>query len=356
MNTLLNETNPQTVQEDKVLPKEPLSLTKRPRRLRRLPLLRDMVQETRLRISDFVMPLFFFDGEGPPQDIPSMPGIVRHNLQTLVKECDILYQMGVKSVMLFPCIESSEKDYRGSNALNPNGLIIRGIRAIKERVPRLVVMTDIALDPYTVHGHDGILNEMETDVLNDETVSVLKRMALLHAQAGADFVCPSDMMDGRVGAMRQHLDANGCNHVAIMSYTAKYASSFYGPFRDAVGSSGTMGREKSKATYQMNPANRREALLEAQLDADEGADILMIKPAGPFLDIIREVSDRQTIPVAAYQVSGEYAQLHAAARNGWLGLEACRYESLLSIKRAGANVIISYFTKDMAYWLPEKDC
>lgn len=325
-----------------------LELARRPRRLRQTPDLRAMVAETQLKVSDFAMPLFFFDGNGHPQDIPSMPGIVRHNLTTLVRECEIAYDMGLRCVMLFPCLESSIKDYSGSQAFNPDGLMLRGIRAIKQRVPKMLIVSDVALDPYTSHGHDGIWDDHLNDVVNDPTVEALCRMALLHAQAGADMVGPSDMMDGRVGAIRRYLDQHGYTHTGILSYTAKYASSFYGPFRDAVGSAGTAGREKDKGTYQLNPANRREAFVEAQLDADEGADILMVKPAGAYLDIIRDLRNFTHLPIAAYQVSGEYAQLHAAAQKGWLNLEKCRNESLLAIKRAGADILISYFAKEMA--------
>lgn len=325
-----------------------LDLIQRPRRLRQSRDLRAMIAETDLKVADLVMPMFVFDGNGHPQDIPSMPGIVRHNLQTLVTDCDIAYQLGVRCVMVFPCVDPSLKDLKGSEATNPESLMVRIIRAIKKRVPQMLVVSDVALDPYTSHGHDGIWDDHRNDVINDLTVQTLCEMSLLHAQAGADFIGPSDMMDGRVGAIRRHLDAHGYVHTGIMSYTAKYASSYFGPFRDAVGSAGTAGREKDKGTYQLNPANRREALVEAQLDTQEGADILMVKPAGAYLDVIMALRQNSHLPIAAYQVSGEYAQLHAAAQRGWLNLERCRYESLLAIKRAGADLIISYFARDMA--------
>ncbi|MEY4924957.1 MAG: Delta-aminolevulinic acid dehydratase, partial [Verrucomicrobiota bacterium] len=246
-------------------------------------------------------------------------------------------------------LEAALKDATGTQALNKNTLILRAVRAVKKALPTLTVITDVALDPYTNHGHDGVLTASQDDVDNDRTVDILCRMAVLQAAAGVDFVAPSDMMDGRVGAIRQALDAAGYTSTGILAYSAKYNSAYYGPFRDAVGSAQAAGtRLLSKATYQMNPANRREALSEVALDESEGADIVMIKPAGPYLDIIREVRNASKKPIAAYQVSGEYAQIHAAARLGWLDLVRCRDESLLAIKRAGADMILTYFAKDVA--------
>ncbi len=326
-----------------------LNLSHRPRRLRRNPAVRALVEETQLRAADLIAPLFVVDGEGPPQPVGSMPGVMRFSVPDLVQECAELQSLGVPAVALFPKLEAVVKDDNGSAALHPDALILRAVKAVKGAVPGLVVMTDIALDPYTTHGHDGLLTADGRDVANDATVEVLCRMAVLHARAGVDFVAPSDMMDGRIGAIRRALDAARCSDTAIMAYSSKFASAYYGPFRDAVGSASAAGTHAlDKRTYQLNPANRREAVAEALLDEAEGADVLMVKPAGPYLDIIREVRDATRRPLAAYQVSGEYAQLHAAARLGWLDLERTRLESLLAIKRAGADMILTYFAKDVA--------
>lgn len=326
-----------------------LDLTQRPRRIRRTASLRAMVEETLLLPSDLIAPLFVIDGKGAPEPIASMPGVCRFNLTDLVKECRALAKVGVPAVALFPKLDAKLKDDEGTAALSEDALVLRAVRAIKKAVPELTVMTDIALDPYTTHGHDGVLNAARDDVENDRTVAILVKMAVLHARAGVDLVAPSDMMDGRVGAIRRGLDAAGFTHTGIMAYSAKFASAYYGPFRDAVGSAKAAGTNLlSKATYQLNPANRREALIEATLDAAEGADIVMVKPAGPYLDIIREVRNVTRKPIAAYQVSGEYAQIHAAAKLGWLDLARCRHESLLAIKRAGAKMILTYFAKEMA--------
>jgi porphobilinogen synthase len=255
----------------------------------------------------------------------------------------------VRAVALFPKLDSALKDAEGTAALSPDALVLRAVGAVKKAVPEMTVATDIALDPYTVHGHDGVLTPDGSDVDNDRTVEILCSMAVLHARAGVDLVAPSDMMDGRIGAIRRSLDAAGREQTAIMAYTAKYASAYYGPFRDAVGSAKAAGtRSLDKRTYQLNPANRREALIEVKLDEAEGADIIMVKPAGLYLDIIRMVRTATKKPVAAYQVSGEYSQIHAAARLGWLDLELCRMESLIAIKRAGADMILTYFAKDVA--------
>jgi porphobilinogen synthase len=326
-----------------------LDLTHRPRRLRRSPALRAMTEETLLTPADFIAPLFVVEGDGAPEPIGSMPGVSRLSLRDLVEECRELAALGVPAVALFPKLADALKDDRGSRALDSGGLVLRAVRAIKESVPQMVVMTDIALDPYTTHGHDGVLNAAQDDVANDETVEILANMAVLHARAGVDFVAPSDMMDGRIGAIRKALDAHGCSSTAIMAYSAKFASAYYGPFRDAVGSAKAAGTHSlDKRTYQLNPANRREALIEAALDEAEGADVLMVKPAGAYLDIIRDLRERTQRPLAAYQVSGEYAQLHAAAERGWLDLVKTRRESLLAIKRAGADMILTYFAKEMA--------
>jgi porphobilinogen synthase len=263
--------------------------------------------------------------------------------------------LGVPAVALFPKLDSSLKNAGGTEALNRETLILRAVRAVKAAVPELSVMTDVALDPYTSHGHDGVLTEAGDDVDNDRTVAILREMAVLQAEAGVDFVAPSDMMDGRVGAIRKALDAAGYTDTGILAYSAKFNSAYYGPFRDAVGSAIAAGtRLLSKATYQMNPANRREAISEVLLDIDEGADIVMVKPAGLYLDIIREVRNATRLPLAAYQISGEYAQIHAAAQLGWLDLVRCRDESLLAIKRAGADMILTYFAKDVAKALAKK--
>ena len=332
-----------------------LDLVHRPRRLRRSAALRGLVEETVLRPADFIAPLFVVEGSAPPEAVSSMPGVFRFGCDDLARECQALADVGVMAVALFPKLAPGLKDDRGTAALDDNGLMLRAVRAVKKAVPAMTVMTDIALDPYTTHGHDGVLNAAGTDVDNDETVGILARMAVLHASAGVDFVAPSDMMDGRVGAIRRALDTAGHTQTAIMAYSAKFASAFYGPFRDAVGSAqaaGTHGLDKR--TYQLNPANRREALLEVSLDEAEGADILMVKPAGAYLDIIREVRNATSRPVAAYQASGEYAQIHAAAERGWLDLAKTRHESLLAIKRAGADMILTYFAKEMATLLGAK--
>ena len=333
-----------------------LDLPIRPRRLRRTAGLRAMVEETVLRPADFIAPLFVIDGKGRPEPVKSMPGVSRLNITDLVKECRALAKLGVPAVALFPKLDAKLKDADGTRALDEDGLILRAVRAVKKAVPGLTVITDIALDPYTTHGHDGVLTPAQDDVDNDRTVGILCEMAVLHAEAGVDIVAPSDMMDGRIGAIREVLDIADFTGTAIMAYSAKFNSAYYGPFRDAVGSAKAAGTNVlSKATYQLNPANRRESLIVATLDVAEGADIVMVKPAGPYLDIIREVRDASTTPIAAYQVSGEYAQIHAAAKLGWLDYERCRHESLLAIKRAGADLILTYFAKEMAALL-SKGC
>jgi len=326
-----------------------LNLLHRPRRLRQSEALRALVEDAVLRPSDLIAPLFVVEGKGRPEPVGSMPGVFRLSVADLVRECRALRRLGIRAVALFPKLHPGLKDPEGTAALSEDALILRAVRAVKKALPELLVMTDIALDPYTTHGHDGVLTPDGRDVDNDRTVGILAEMAVLHAGAGVDLVAPSDMMDGRVGAIRRALDAAGHEGTAILAYTAKYASAYYGPFRDAVGSARAAGtRSLDKRTYQLNPANWREALTELELDEAEGADILMVKPAGPYLDIIRCLREATRKPIAAYQVSGEYAQIHAAAKLGWLDLAPCRRESLLGIKRAGAGIILTYFAKEMA--------
>lgn len=323
-----------------------LDLTRRPRRMRRTASLRALASETEVLPQHLIQPVFVIEGEGAPETIDSMPGISRLSIKDTVAECRELHGLGVSGVALFPKLDESLKSDDAREALNPNTLVLRAIRAVKAAVPELTVITDLALDPYTEHGHDGLWDAAAQDLANDATVEVLTEMAVLAAEAGVDMVAPSDMMDGRVGAIRSALDDNDFEKTAIMAYSAKFASALYGPFRDAVGSASSAGSHNlNKRSYQLNPANRREALVEIALDEEEGADVLMVKPAGPYLDIIREVREETELPLAAYQVSGEYAQIMAAAEKGWLDLERCRNESLLAIRRAGADMILTYFAK-----------
>lgn len=320
-----------------------MNLIRRPRRNRQSAVIRDMVQETRLSVTDFILPLFVMEGQNVRSEVASMPGIYRYSLDLLLDEIQECVDLGINAFDLFPNLSEAKKDKYATESHNPNGLYLKAVRAIKNRFPDVVVMTDVAMDPYSSDGHDGIVENGK--ILNDPTLEVLGKMALAQARAGADIVGPSDMMDGRVSHIRQVLDAGGFHDVAIMSYAAKYASAFYGPFRDALNSAPKFGDKK---TYQMNPANSREALIEAQLDYDEGADFLMVKPALAYLDIIKLLNDNFHLPIAAYNVSGEYAMIKAAAQNGWLDGERAMMESLLSIKRAGANVILTYFAKEAA--------
>ena len=302
-----------------------------------------------MTVDDFIYPLFVREGEGAGEPVPSMPGVERHTIEGLVAECRAAAALGIKAVALFPVTLVELKDERGTEALNPDCLVLRAVKAVKAAVPDLVVITDVALDPYTTTGHDGVLNAAGSDVDNDATVEILAKMAVVQADAGVDWVAPSDMMDGRVGAIRSALDAAGHTQVAILAYSAKYASAFYGPFRDAVGSQQAAGKNYlDKKTYQLNPANPRESMMEAALDIEEGADVLMVKPAGAYLDILCQLRQLTDLPLAAYQVSGEYAQIHAAAEKGWLDYAATRDESLLAIKRAGASLILTYFAKEIA--------
>ena len=305
-----------------------------------------MVRETHLNASDLIWPLFVQEGS-EPTPVDSMPRVFRNSIESLVRCCQEAEKWGIPAVAIFPSIQQSLKDPTGSHGLSPDNLLYRAVRAVKKKCPDLVVITDVALDPYTSHGHDGLLSPDGLTVDNDSTVEVLCRLAVLEAEAGADMVAPSDMMDGRIGEIRGALDNAGHADVAVIAYSAKYASALYGPFRDAVGSK--MGKDAvRKATYQLDPANRREALLEVMIDEMESADILMVKPALYYLDIIREVSDNSQVPVAAYQVSGEYSQIQAAAKLGWLDYERMRDESLIAIKRAGADLILTYFAREVA--------
>ena len=326
-----------------------LNLSRRPRRMRQTSAIRALSSETELLVHHLIQPVFVIDGEGAAEPIESLPGIARLTIPLLIQECRELLELGISAVALFPKLESSLKNDAAREALNPDTLVLRAIRALKAVLPQMVVITDLALDPYTVHGHDGLIDLKTGDLANDATVEILMEMAVLAADAGADFVAPSDMMDGRVGAIRAALDDNDFERTGIIAYSAKFASSYYGPFRDAVGSAASAGTHHlDKQTYQLSPSNRREALIETALDEDEGADVLMVKPAGLYLDIIRDVRERTDLPVAAYQVSGEYAQIHAAAERGWLNLELCRNESLIAIRRAGADMILTYFARSFA--------
>ena len=318
----------------------------RPRRLRKDAFSRALVQEHRLHPSDLILPVFIVEGERERQDVPSMPGVQRMSLDTLLPVAEECLALGVPVMALFPVIAPALKTPDGREALNPDGLVPRVVRELKRRFPELGLLTDVALDPFTSHGQDGLLDATGY-VLNDETVEVLTKQALLQAEAGVDIVAPSDMMDGRIGAIRDVLEERGLIHTRIMAYSAKYASAFYGPFRDAVGSAGNLGKS-NKRVYQMDPANSDEALREVALDIAEGADMVMVKPGMPYLDIVRRVKDEFRMPTFAYQVSGEYAMLKAAAANGWLDHDAAMMEALLAFKRAGADGVLSYFALDAA--------
>jgi porphobilinogen synthase len=321
-------------------------LARRMRRNRATPSIRSLVRETTLRPENLIQPLFVRAGEGYPEPVDSMPGVVRHTVATLTEECRKIASLGIPAVALFPRIEPSLKDPVGTHATDPANVLFAAIRAVKKAVPGLTLIVDVALDPYTDHGHDGILDG-KGSIANDSTVEALCCLAVAQAEAGADIVAPSDMMDGRVGAIRAALDAAGHQGAGILAYSAKYASAFYGPFRDAVGS-GKVSAPLDKRTYQMDPANVREAILEVELDEREGADMVMVKPAGPYLDVIRAIREATDLPLAAYQVSGEYAQIHAAAKLGWLDYASTRDEALLAIKRAGADMILTYFATEVA--------
>ena len=323
----------------------------RMRRTRRSAALRALVAESSLGPSDLIYPVFVLDGEGRTVGVPSMPGIERKSIDLLLEEAREAVSLGIPALALFPVIDADGKSLDGAECANPEGLVQRAVRALKKDLPELAVITDVALDPYTTHGQDGIIDD-DGYVLNDETVAMLVRQATSHAEAGADIVAPSDMMDGRIGAIRTALEAGGHRNTLILAYAAKYASCFYGPFRDAVGSAANLGGG-DKRNYQMDPANTDEALREVNLDLAEGADLVMVKPAMPYLDVIRRVRDEFQVPTFAYQVSGEYAMIKAAGQNGWLDEKSAALEALLSIKRAGASAILSYFSLQAARWMAE---
>jgi porphobilinogen synthase len=320
-----------------------MNLQRRNRITRRSEAIRRMVAETVLTPDDFILPIFIDEGKNSVYEIPSMPGCYRRSLDKTVDDVREIWSLGIKSVLLFVKCSDKLKDNTGKESWNPDGLMQRSVSAIKSAVPGMVVMTDVALDPYSIYGHDGIVDKEKGVILNDETVEALTRMSLSHAAAGADFIAPSDMMDGRIGVFRQALEENGYSQVGIMAYSAKYASCFYGPFRDALDSAPGFG---DKRTYQMNYANRIEAVNETLQDVEQGADIVMVKPAMAYLDIIREVKNAVTVPVSAYHVSGEYAMIKAAAKMGWLDEDKAVIESLTAIKRAGADLIATYFARD----------
>ena len=323
--------------------------TRRMRRMRHAEFSRRLMREHQLTTNDFIYPVFVIDGKNRSIEVASMPGVKRYTIDHLLKHAALCVEAGIPALALFPAIESTLKSPDGREATNPTGLIPRTVAALKKHFPELGVITDIALDPYTTHGQDGLIDSSGY-VLNDKTIAVLKRQALVCAAAGVDIVAPSDMMDGRIGAIRAALDQKHFIHTKIMAYSAKYASAFYGPFRDAVGSSKSLGKS-DKRNYQMDPANSDEALHEVGLDLAEGADMVMVKPGMPYLDIVSRVKARYQVPTYAYQVSGEYAMLKAAAANGWLDERACALEALLAFKRAGADGILTYFALDAARWL-----
>ncbi len=319
-----------------------MHIQRRNRRLRSIEAIRSLVRQTAITPNDFIVPLFLVEGKSVKQEIESMPNYYRYSLDLVKEEVQDLWKMGLKAILLFVKSADELKDNKGTEAINPNGLMQRAIKTIKDACPEMYVMTDVALDPYSSYGHDGIVEDSK--ILNDATVEVLAQMSVTHAQAGADMVAPSDMMDGRVREIRKGLDAVGYTDVGIMSYSAKYASAFYGPFRDALDSAPGFGDKK---TYQMDPANRDEAIKETLMDVEEGADIVMVKPGLCYLDIVRDIKNNVNVPVSVYQVSGEYAMLKAASERGWLDHDAVMMEQVTSIKRAGADLIASYFAKDV---------
>lgn len=324
---------------------------KRMRRLRRNDFSRQLMRESSLSPSDFIYPVFVLEGENRVEEVKSMPGVIRQSLDRLLHQAEQCLELGIPAMALFPVIGPEQKSLDAREAFNPEGLVPKTVAALKSRFPELGIITDVALDPYTTHGQDGLIDETGY-VMNDETVEVLAKQAVVHGQAGADIVAPSDMMDGRVGAIRASLDEKNLIHTSILAYSAKYASSFYGPFRDAVGSAANIG-SGNKYSYQMDPGNSDEALWEAKLDIDEGADMIMVKPGLPYLDIVRRLKDEFGVPTFVYQVSGEYAMLKAAGMNGWINEKACILEALLSFKRAGADGILTYFALEAAAWLKE---
>jgi len=323
----------------------------RMRRMRRDDFSRRMMRETTLTPDDLIYPVFVLDGSGEREPVESMPGVERLSIDLLVEEAREVHRLGIPVMALFPVTPTAAKSLDAREAYNPDGIAQRAVRALKDAVPELGIMTDVALDPFTTHGQDGLIDE-EGYVMNEPTVEVLVRQAVSHAEAGVDIVAPSDMMDGRIGAVRAALEAGGHIHTRIMAYSAKYASSYYGPFRDALGTAGNLGKG-NKYTYQMDPANSNEAIHEVALDLEEGADMVMVKPGMPYLDIVRRVKDQFGAPTFVYQVSGEYAMLKAASMNGWLDEKAVVLEAMVSMKRAGADGILTYFSKDIARWLAE---
>jgi porphobilinogen synthase len=325
----------------------------RMRRMRRDDFSRRLMRESHLSADDLIYPMFIIEGKGQRQNVDSMPGVERVSIDELVKEAEQLVQLGIPAIALFPVVGEEKKSEDACEAYNPEGLAQRAVRALKQAQPELGVITDVALDPFTTHGQDGLIDDTGY-VLNDETVEVLVKQALSHAQAGADIVAPSDMMDGRIGAIRNALEKNQYIYTRILAYSAKYASSFYGPFRDAVGSAANLGAG-NKYTYQMDPANTNEALWEVGLDLEEGADMVMVKPGMPYLDIVYRVKQQFGVPTYAYHVSGEYSMLKAAAQNGWLNEKAVVMEALLGFKRAGADGILTYYAKTVAQWMKEAD-
>lgn len=326
-------------------------LTHRPRRLRKQKFNRSLVRENALSASDLIYPLFVIEGENKREAIESMPGIERVSVDQLLVEAKEIIDLKIQAIALFPVISSDKKTEEAGESYNPDGLVQRAVRSLKRNFPELAVITDVALDPFTSHGQDGLIDS-DGYVLNDETVDVLIKQSLSHAEAGADIIAPSDMMDGRIGAIRNALEESGYIHTNILSYSAKYASSFYGPFREAVGSSGNLGRSDKK-TYQMDPGNSNEALREVELDISEGADMVMIKPGLPYLDIVSNVKQTFGVPTFAYHVSGEYAMLKAASQNNWIEEKSTVLETLLCFKRAGADAILTYYAKDAAKWINE---
>jgi porphobilinogen synthase len=324
-------------------------LATRPRRMRKDEFSRRLMREHVLTTNDLIYPVFVLEGENKIEEVSSMPGVKRQSIDHLIKTAEECVQLGIPAIALFPVVPQEFKSFGAEEAFNKNGLVPRTVRALKDAFPDLGVITDVALDPYTTHGQDGLIDDSGY-VLNDETVAVLMKQALCHAEAGADIVAPSDMMDGRIGVIRDALEEHGYIHTKILAYSAKYASAFYGPFRDAVGSSSNLGKG-NKYNYQMDPANSDEAVKEVALDIEEGADMVMVKPGMPYLDIVRRIKDEFGVPTYAYQVSGEYAMLKAAAQNGWLDEKSCVMEALLSFKRAGADGVLTYFAMDVARWL-----
>ncbi len=323
----------------------------RMRRMRKDDFSRRLMRENTLTSDDLILPVFVLEGENQREPIPSMPGVERLSIDLLIEQAAEAVALGIPAMVLFPVVESEGKTDKAEEAYNPEGLVQRCIRALKKAHPELGIITDVALDPYTIHGQDGLMGD-DGYILNDETVRTLVKQALSHAEAGADIVAPSDMMDGRIGSIRESLESAGYTNTRILAYAAKYASAFYGPFRDAVGSSGNI-KGGNKFSYQMDPANSDEALYEVAMDLEEGADMVMIKPGMPYLDIVRRVKDEFKAPTYVYQVSGEYAMLKAATQNGWLEERECVLEALISMKRAGADGILTYFSMDVARWLKE---